>query len=188
MNLEKLDIAAEIGKAWTPPANYYTSQEAFEIEKDKIFRRTWQVVGHRDQVAKPGDYFTTELAGEPLLLVRGSSGELRGFYNVCRHRAGPPAEGCGSRKLFRCGYHGWTYNLDGSLVSATEIEGVEGFGPEEFALVPVRVEEWFNFVFVNLDPHAPSLRTSLGSLPKQAEKFPFGQMKLFERRIYDMKC
>jgi choline monooxygenase len=120
--------------------------------------------------------------------VRGLDGTLRGFYNVCRHRAGPPAEGCGSRKLFRCGYHGWTYGLDGTLLSATEIEGVEGFRPEEFALKPVRTDEWFNFVFVNLDPQARPLRESLGELPPQAEKFPFAGMKLFERRTYAMNC
>jgi choline monooxygenase len=128
------------------------------------------------------------VAGEPLLVVRGTDGQLRGFYNVCRHRAGPPAEGCGSRKLFQCGYHGWTYGLDGSLISATEIEGVEGFRPEDFALVPVRTEEWFNLVFVNLDSQAPSLADSLGELPRQAGRFPFASMKLFERRTYDMKC
>ena len=123
------------------------------------------MVGHASQVAKPGDFFIVELIGEPLVLVRGLDGTLRGFYNVCRHRAGPPAEGCGSRKLFRCGYHGWTYALDGALLAATEIEGVEGFRPEEFALRPVRTEEWFNFVFVNLDPQARPLRESLGELP-----------------------
>ena len=99
------------------------------------------MVGHRAQLPKPGDFFTTELLGEPLLLVRGAQGELRGFYNVCRHRAGPPAEGCGSRKLFRCGYHGWTYGLDGSLISAPEFEGQPGFDAKEFALAPVRAEE-----------------------------------------------
>lgn len=154
----------------------------------KIFSRTWQVAGHASQVAHAGDYFTTRVVGEPLLIVRGTDGRLRGFYNVCRHRAGPPAEGCGSRKLFRCGYHGWTYSLDGSLISATELEGVEGFRPEDFALVPVRTEEWFNIVFVNLEPQAQPLLDSLGDLPRQAEKFPFNGMKLFERRMYDMKC
>src|SRR5579871_666690 len=175
-------IDPAIERAWTLPAALYFDDAVYAAEKAAIFSRTWQVVGHRDQVQNPGDFFTIDLVGERLLIVRGQDGKLRGFYNVCRHRAGPPAEGCGSRKLFRCSYHGWTYNLDGSLISATEIEGVEEFRPEEFALVPVRVEEWFNFVFVNLDPHAPSLRTSLGSLPEQAEKFPFGQMKLFEDR------
>ena len=129
-------VNSDIPRAWTLPSGLYTSSDVWRSEKEKIFSRTWQVVGHAHQVANPGDYFTTELIGEPLLFVRGSDGKLRGFYNVCRHRAGPPAEGCGSRKLFRCGYHGWTYGLDGALISATEIEGVEGFRPEEFALKP----------------------------------------------------
>jgi choline monooxygenase len=181
-------IELDIARAWTLPATLYTAPEVFAAEKEKIFARTWQVVGHASRVENPGDYFTTDLIGEPLLFVRGADGRLRGFYNVCRHRAGPPAEGCGSRKLFRCGYHGWTYGLDGALLSATEIEGVEAFCAEDFALKPVRTEEWFNLVFANLDPEARPLRESLGELPQQAEKFPFAGMKLFERRTYDMKC
>src|SRR5579863_6178408 len=189
---DDLQIAAEIGKAWSLPSRYYTDPAVFGVEREKIFARTWQVVGHRDQVAKPGDYFTTDLAGEPLLLVRGAAGELRGFYNVCRHRAGPPAEGCGSRKLFRCGYHGWTYDLAGKLISAPEFEGVQEFDREHFSLTPVRADEWFGFIFVNLDPDAEPLAKSLGELPAQAEKFAFGSpgnaLRLFERRTYDMKC
>jgi choline monooxygenase len=181
-------VDAEIARAWTLPAHLYIDADTMAAEREKIFARTWQVVGHASQVANPGDYFTAELAGEPLLFVRGGDGKLRGFYNVCRHRAGPPAEGCGSRKLFRCGYHGWTYGLDGALLSATEIEGVEGFRPEDFALRPVRTEEWFNLIFVNLDAAARPLLETLSELPRQAEKFPFAEMKLFERRTYEMKC
>jgi choline monooxygenase len=181
-------IDAEIAKAWTLPAELYREPSVFAAEKEKIFSRTWQVVGHASLVSNPGDYFTTELIGEPLLLVRGADSVLRGFYNVCRHRAGPPATGCGSRKLFRCAYHGWTYGLDGNLISATEIEGVEAFRCEDFALLPVRTEEWFNLVFVNLSPQAPALSETLGQLSAQVEKFPFRDMKLFERRTYDMKC
>jgi choline monooxygenase len=183
-----ISVDPNIARAWTLPSSLYTDPAAFEAEKERIFRRSWQVVGHRDQVANAGDYFTTDLVGEPLLIVRDADGKLRAFYNVCRHRAGPPAEGCGSRKLFRCGYHGWTYGLDGSLISATEIEGVEGFRPEDFALLPVRVEEWFNLIFVNLDDQARPLRESLGDLPAQAGKFQFEGMKLFERRTYAMNC
>ena len=181
-------VEADIARAWTLPAKLYHEPEIFAAERGKIFGRSWQVVGHHDQVAKPGDYFTTELVGEPLLIVRDVEGRLRGFYNVCRHRAGPPAEGCGTRKLFRCGYHGWTYGLDGTLISATEIEGVEGFRPEDFALMPVCTEEWFNLIFVNLDADARPLGESLGELPQRAEKFHFAKMKLFERRTYDMRC
>jgi choline monooxygenase len=185
---DSFSVDPEISRSWTLPAHCYRDPATFVAEKERIFFNTWQVVGHRNQVLGVGDYFTIDLLGEPLLIVRGADGKLRGFYNVCRHRAGPPAEGCGSRKLFRCGYHGWTYGLDGKLISATEVEGVEGFRPEDFALAPVRCEEWFNFVFVNLNPDAPSLSASLGELVPQAEKFPFAEMKLFERRTYDMKC
>ncbi len=185
---ESFRVNYNIQKAWTLSSVLYTDSSVFTAEKDKIFSRTWQVVGHASQVKDPGDYFTTELAGEPLLFVRGADSQLRGFYNVCRHRAGPAAQGCGSRKLFRCGYHGWTYGLDGSLMHATEIEGIEGFKVEDFALAPVRVEEWFNLIFVILDADARPLRECIGELSPQAEKFPFTEMKLFERRTYDMKC
>jgi choline monooxygenase len=190
MGIDKatLHVESDIAKAWTLPSRLYTDPYVFATEKEKIFSRTWQVVAHSSQLSNPGDFLTIEFNGEPLLLARAGDGILRGFSNVCRHRAGPVAEGCGSRKLFRCGYHGWTYALDGSLISATEFEGVDGFRPKEFSLAPLRVEEWFNLVFVNLDPEAQPLATTLGDLPKQAAKFPFAGMKLFERRTYDMKC
>ncbi len=183
-----LRIDPDIGEAWSLPAPFYTDPSVPALERGKIFDRTWQAVGHCHQLANPGDFFTVELQGEPLLLVRGAGGELRGFYNVCRHRAGPPAEGCGSRKVFRCAYHGWTYGLDGSLISAPEFEGQQNFSPDRFALAPVRAEQWFNLIFVNFDPNADSLGKSLGALPKQVEGFDFSRMKLFQRRTYDMKC
>jgi choline monooxygenase len=186
--LPALQIDSDISRAWSIPAPFYTDPEVGAQENERIFARTWQVVGHREQLAKTGDFFTSELLGEPLLLVRGAQGELRGFYNVCRHRAGPPAEGCGSRKLFRCGYHGWTYGLDGALISAPEFEGQPDFDRKEFTLAPVRAEEWSNLIFVNLDPGAEPLVKSLGQLSQQAERLGFAEMKLFERRTYDMKC
>lgn len=182
------DVDRNLERAWTLPSRAYFDLEVFAAEQEKVFRRTWQVVGHLEQVRGAGDYFTCELAGEPLLITRNPAGELRGFYNVCRHRAGPPAEGCGSRKLFRCGYHGWTYDLNGGLVHAPEFEGVEGFDRLQFGLTPVRVEEWFNLIFINLDAHAGPLGDALGSLPAQAGRFDFRSMKRFERRTYDMKC
>src|SRR5277367_3519000 len=177
VSVEPLYIDRDIEQAWSMPARYYVDSSVLALEHDKIFSRAWQVVGHCHQLANAGDFFTTELHGEPLLLVRGGGGELRGFFNVCRHRAGPPAQGCGSRKLFRCGYHGWTYGLDGSLISAPEFENVQEFDPEHFSLSPVRAEEWFNLIFVNLDPHAAPLAKSLGELPPQAERFAFRDMK-----------
>lgn len=184
----ELQIAGDVAQAHSIPARFYIDPAIFAEERERIFARRWQVVGHTDQLKNSGDFFTSDLQGEPLLLVRDAQRDLRGFYNVCRHRAGPPAEGCGNRKVFRCGYHGWTYGLDGALINAPEFEGVEDFRPEKFALVPVRVEEWSNLIFVNLDPDAAPLMQSLGELPKQADRFGFSTMKLFERRTYDMKC
>ena len=183
-----LCVDPDVGLAWSVPAAYYVEPSVFTLEQERIFRTTWQVVGHCQQLANEGDFFATELHGEPLLLVRGPGGELRGFYNVCRHRAGPPVEGCGSRKLFRCGYHGWTYGLDGALISAPGFEDQPGFAPENFALMPVRVEQWFNLIFVNLGANPEPLAKCIGELSSQLARFDFRGMRLFERRTYDMKC
>jgi len=125
----QLTSERDIARASTLPAPAYFSPETFEAEKASLFASTWQLVGHVGQAANPGDYFTFDLIGEPLLIVRGDDRILRGFYNVCRHRAGNPASGCGNRKLFRCAYHGWTYRLDGALLVTPEFEGVEDFDP-----------------------------------------------------------
>ncbi len=183
-----MNVDPNLGRAWTLPSNLYTDPAVLAEEQEKIFARTWQVVGHVRQLANAGDYITLELAGEPLLIARDATGTLRGFYNVCRHRAGPPAEGCGSRKVFRCGYHGWTYSLEGKLLNAPEMEGTENFRHEEFGLRAIRVEEWSGLVFVNLDDNADPLLRTLGQLPKQAARFSFDRMKFFYRRDYVMDC
>jgi len=179
--------------ASTLPSNFYVNPELLALEKHTIFWRTWQIAGRSEQVCNVGDYITVDLLDEPLVVVRGQDGVLRGFYNVCRHRAGPAAEGCGSRKVFRCGYHGWTYSLDGRLVNAPEMEGTKDFCAEEFRLRPVQVGEWEGQVFVNLDPRgqasgAPGLIESLRELPGQVGKYRFGEMRLRGRRDYQMQC
>jgi choline monooxygenase len=181
-------INREVGRAQTLPSRFYLDAISLEEEKRRIFWRTWQVVGWREQVAKPGDYFTFDLAGEPLLIVRDTEGALRGYYNVCRHRAGPAAEGCGSKKVFRCLYHGWTYGLDGKLLHAPEMEGVCDFRREEFGLKTIRVAEWAGLVFANLDPEAQSLESWLGELPRQTEKFGFERLRFVRRKDYAMEC
>src|SRR5215831_10051226 len=169
---EKL-IQPDVGHAFTLPSNYYCDPSFEPAEKEKIFACTWQIVGHIRQLPKPGSFFTTELAGEPLLIARNAVGDIKGFYNVCKHRAGPPAQGCGERKVFRCGYHGWTYSLDGELLNAPECEGEKNFRQQDFGLTPVGTEEWAGLIFVNLDPHAAPLHEWLGKLPDRAARFQF---------------
>ena len=181
-------LIADLERAFTLPSNYYVDPSLLADEKRRIFHRTWQIVGRSEQVAKPGDYFTLDLVGEPLLITRDTEKKLRGFYNVCRHRAGPPAEGCGSRKVFRCGYHGWTYDLKGNLINAPEMDGTQNFRQEDFRLRPVHVAEWEGQVFVNLDPDAEPLHAALRELPEQAAKYNLGELKLAGRRDYHMQC
>src|SRR4051812_19744869 len=181
-------LIAELERAFTLPSNFYVDPTLLEDEKHRIFHKTWQIVGRSEQVAKPGDYFTLDHVGEPLLITRDTEKRLRGFYNVCRHRAGPPAEGCGSRKVFRCGYHGWTYSLDGQLLNAPEMEGVRDFDHERFGLSPIHVAEWSGLVFANLADQPEPLLQSLGELPQQTAMYAFGNMRFYRRHNYVMDC
>jgi choline monooxygenase len=181
-------IDSDISQAFTLPSCYYFDPSFEPPEKEKIFARTWQIAGHISQLPNSGSFFTAELVGEPLLIVRTAGNQIKGFYNVCKHRAGPPAEGCGERKVFRCGYHGWTYSLEGELLNAPECEGVKDFRREDFGLTPLRVEVWSGLIFVNLDWSAEPLMKFLGQLPEQAAGFQFENMQLHERRVYRMEC
>jgi choline monooxygenase len=177
-----------VERASTLESKYYVDPSVFLLERERIFCRTWQCVGYAEQVAAAGQYFTFDLAGEPLLIVRGGDGTLRGFYNVCRHRAGPPAEGCGTRKAFRCGYHGWTYALDGKLLHAPEMEGVADFDHARFGLTPIHVAEWSGLVFANLSDNPEPLLEAFGELPRQTTKFKFDQLRFYRRHDYVMEC
>jgi choline monooxygenase len=123
-----------------------------------------------------------------LLIARDTEGKLRAFYNVCRHRAGPVAEDCGSRKLFRCGYHGWTYSLDGRLLNAPEMEGTCDFQLSDFGLRRVQAGEWGGLIFVNLDDSAEPLMAALSELPAQTEKFDLPRLRFYKRHDYVMEC
>jgi choline monooxygenase len=185
----KAELAtAAIERAHTLASKYYVDAAWHRRECERIFWRTWQCVGWRDQVQNAGDYFTFDLCNEPLLITRHVEGTLRGFYNVCRHRAGPVAEDCGSRKVFRCGYHGWTYGLDGRLLNAPEMEGTCDFAYGDFGLRPVQAAEWGGLVFVNLDMSAEPLPAALGELPQQTAKFDLERMQFYKRHDYVMEC
>lgn len=186
LDLNDFKPTTDLSRASTLPARWYTDPQFLELEKQKIFWKTWQLVGRVDMAARPGDFFTYDLFGEPLLVTRGVDGVLRAFYNVCPHRAGPVAVGKGNRKSLQCRYHGWTYGLDGRLLTQPEFEGVENWHKEEVCLPSVRVEVWGPFVFVNLDPEPIPLFEILGAIPREVNRAGFQpeQMQLVERRDY----
>jgi choline monooxygenase len=183
------NAAAALPDAHTIPASWYTDPRIAQLELQNVFSRAWQAVGRTEQVEKPGQYVTASVAGEPVVAVRGSDGKSRAFYNVCRHHAMTVMnEPCGHAQHMRCPYHGWTYNLEGELRGMTEFEGVCNFDRAQNGLVPIRVETWENFVFVNLDPHAASLPEFLGALVDLAKPLGFGGLQFVERRSYTLNC
>jgi choline monooxygenase len=177
-----------LARASTLPSVFYTEPRVLEEEKTKIFSRSWQLVGRTEQVAQPGQYFTATVADEPLVVVRGLDERLRAFSNVCRHRAGPVAEGSGTRKSFRCGYHGWTYALDGRLVNTPEFDCVENFSREANSLPEFRVDAWGPLVFVNLDNNSAPLDETLEDIPRRLGHRQFEAMQLAGRRDWLVNC
>lgn len=175
-----------LARAATLPSRYYLDPDRLDEEKERIFYRTWQLVARGEDLTRIGDFVPASIADEPIVITHGLDGELRGFYNVCRHRAGQVALARGNRKSLQCRYHGWTYGLDGRLRACPEMEATEDFRKEDFGLVPIRVERWGPFVFANLDPHAPDLAEVLGAIPAEvaAAGFDIEHMRLVERREY----
>ena len=197
-----LDVHEQIESAHTLASKFYTDPSILDVEKSRIFRRTWQLVGTLNQpcgegtnangdprtIADPESFFTADVSGEPVVIVRDKQGVLRAFSNVCRHRAGPIAEGSGCKNVLRCGYHGWTYTLDGRLIGTPEVEGVAFFDRRTMGMVPLRLETWEQLIFVNFDQNVEPLSTYLGEIPQQARGFQFAGLRLVERKDYLIDC
>jgi choline monooxygenase len=177
-------------RARTIPNSWYTSAEVYTLERTAVFAESWQAVGRCERVHEPGSFLTANVAGEPILVVRGEDGVLRAFFNVCRHRAAPViTEECGSATKLRCRYHGWTYDLAGKLRGTPEFEGVQDFCKEEMSLPPVAVAEWGPFVFVHLLQPREPLAEFLRPLPAWVDsRGGFGTLKWHARKSYDLAC
>ena len=182
--------ADPLEKASTIPAPWYRDPRLQELEVAAVFGKTWQVAGRLDQVRERGEFFTADVAGEPIVVVRGEDAQLRAFYNVCRHHAAAVVtDPHGCAKQFRCPYHGWTYGIDGALKGMVEFEGVCNFDRANNGLVPIQVDAWENFVFVNLDPRAALLHKFLGSIPGLVAPLQLAQkLHYFDRRVYTLNC
>ena len=190
LNLSDYQPTDDLAQAATMPSRWYTDPQMLELEKSKIFWKTWQPVGRMDQVMRPGDYFTADVTGERIVVTRGLDDQLRAFYNVCAHRAGPVASGKGNRKSLQCKYHGWTYDLNGKLMNAPEFDGVQNWRKEDICLTSVKVEAWGPFIFVNLDPNAAPMHEIYGDIDDEIKRkgFNIAAMRAFERRDYIIDC
>jgi choline monooxygenase len=188
--IESYNPNSPLQEAQTIPAPWYVDSRIMELERRSVLARSWQMVGRVDQVREPGQYITCELAGEPLVIVRGSDQTLRGFFNVCRHHAAAVmTEIEGKAQALRCPYHGWTYTLEGELKGTPDFTGVCNFDRKTNGLVPVETDVWEKWVFVKMDRGGPSLVEFLGG-DLIAQLRPLGLEKLhwMERRLYTFDC
>lgn len=176
-------VHTDIAHARTPEAAFYTDAAVLRAERERVFARSWQLVGHVDQLEAGGDFFTTSIGEEPLLLVN-DGGTLRGFFNVCRHRAGPVAQGCGRQRVFSCRYHGWTYDLGGRLMRAPETEGIAGFDVTTIALEPIAVHTWGPLVFASLDSAAPAFEQQFADVVARCAPLELERMRHVMTRDY----
>ncbi|HMJ94916.1 MAG TPA: aromatic ring-hydroxylating dioxygenase subunit alpha [Thermoleophilaceae bacterium] len=187
VDIDRVEEAIADGAALPP--EWYQDEAIFEFERERIFKRSWQYAGRADLVAQPGDFFRLTVAGVPLVIVRDEEGELRGFVNVCRHRACEVVQDdSGSARFLRCPYHAWTYGLDGQLKAAPKQRHQENFDPGAISLAPIGVGQLGPLLFVNPDSTGPELSDYLGILPALWERAGLDASGLeFRRRVsYDV--
>ncbi|MEY2552103.1 MAG: glycine betaine catabolism [Verrucomicrobiota bacterium] len=177
------------GGAKTLPQRYFVAPEVFEEEQEKIFARQWVLVGHQSEVAKPGDFFVAEVAGESLIVTRDRAQTVRGFYNVCRHRGTRLCEEeRGHASAIQCPYHAWTYGLDGRLIGAPHMDEMKGFDKDEFSLHPVRLDVWEGFISVNLAERPAALDKWFGPLEGKFSQWNLGQLRSAKRVDYEVRA
>lgn len=153
------------------PASAYCDPAFLERERAAIFAREWTFVADTAQLASPGDYVAADIAGYPAIIIAGTDGAVRGFENICRHRGGPLLdEGTGACKVLQCQYHGWTYGLDGTLLSARDF-GDDGLETGALGLRAINVAIWRGLVFATLDLAAPPLDAWLGGIIDECAPF-----------------
>ena len=182
------NIFKPVEEAETLPPWCYTSQEFYDLEVKNLFKRVWNFFGHVDQVANPGDYITVDFVGVPLIIVHGNDGEIRAFANSCRHRGTPVADGAGNCRAFTCPYHGWVYDLDGALHSCFGMEKTTDFDKGTRGLIPLRLEIFGCFMFVNIDGNAEPLIDYLGDFPEIMGSYGLENLKLVRKLEHAVDC
>ncbi len=149
----------------------YVDPKFLQIEREQIFHRSWQFLCHEEKLRDPGSYVTLSIEGQSIVGVRNREGELKAYYNVCKHRGHELLSGEGQTKGITCPYHAWTYDLDGALVNAPRSEHLENFNQKEICLEPVQIEIFCHLVFVNLDSEASSLTMQSGDLATEIMQY-----------------
>ncbi len=172
------------------PAHYFYDSEHYAREEKLIFERSWMSVGHASLIPKPGDYMVRGVGSQEIIVLRDNEGEVRAYYNVCRHRARELLQDKGNIKRITCPYHGWTYDLSGDLLHARNSENVPGFDKSCWGLSPVRLERIGGFLYVCLDPNTPSMREMYDGLHKDVEDLEpeLDDLVHSHQMVFDIAC
>jgi len=171
------------------PGGRYTDPAFLALEQQHLWRKSWLYACHADEVPEPGSFYLFKRTGSPILVVRGKDGVVRAFFNTCRHRGAPLVKECkGKVDGLVCGYHGWTYTLDGRLVNLRDKRDFVGLDMNDYPLMSVRCEMFGNWIFVNEDLDAEPLLTHLGLMPEYLDEIQPAQIRFIDRRSYPVKC
>jgi choline monooxygenase len=188
--INSYDPGAPLERALTIPSSWYIEPSIHDLELKTVFAKSWQYAARMDQVREPGQYVTTEVAGEPVVIVRGEDRQLRGFFNVCRHHAAAVmTEPQGTAAHLRCPYHGWTYSLDGKLKGTPDFSGVCDFERSENGLVPVDIATFESWIFVRIEGNGRPLDDFVGvDLLEELRSLNLKGLHWMERRHYTFGC
>ena len=170
----KLPLSTDPYRSFTLPSSYYLDPQVFDLEKPRIFYKSWHYVAHQNSLARVGDYASAVIGDERVFVIRGKDNKLRAFYNVCRHRAHHLVEGCGNTRAIVCPYHAWCYELDGSLYNAPQTQDLPDFNRANFGLKSIALDVLSGLILVNLDPSATTVDDSAPGLRADLEdKLPW---------------
>ncbi|MGQ0655882.1 MAG: aromatic ring-hydroxylating oxygenase subunit alpha [Betaproteobacteria bacterium] len=180
-------------EATTLPPYCYTSAEFHRAEVERMFTKVWNFIGRADRIPKTGEHFSLDYAGVPLIVVRDRDASVKAFANTCRHRGariidGEMLDGIASTRGFKCPYHGWVYGLGGELRGCPGMEQTVGFDKSQYGLVPVRLETWGGFLFINFDPNAAPLLEQLGDLPEQYAAYDCESLRVTRIKVHEVAC
>jgi choline monooxygenase len=183
--IERFDPELPVERSHMPPSSWYLDARVAELERRAVFGSSWLAVGRAADVAAPGAYVSGCLAGIPWVVVRGRDGTLRGLHNSCRHKGREVVTGAGvAEDALVCGYHAWSYDLDGRLRSAPGVAGIQDFDRASLSLVPLAVETWGPWLFIHLDPDAAPLRPRLAELERRLVARGWEACRHRERRSF----
>ncbi|MEM1231316.1 MAG: aromatic ring-hydroxylating dioxygenase subunit alpha [Pseudomonadota bacterium] len=171
------------------PAGRYTDPRFYALEQEELWRKSWLLAAHLDELPQQGSFLLWENAQQPVVLVRADSDRINAFYNTCSHRGAPIVMSeRGQRDRLTCRYHGWSYSHDGELLAVRDPEDFVNLDRSCRGLTRVRCERFGNLIFVNFDEHAPSLLDWLGPLADEWQEFRFDECRLAARHSFELQC